>query len=665
LVVPRYTRLALPPHGVRYLAASLADRELLRRVGAHSRIEALQKLEPPELHVRILDLSVAPEDFDLNCFLSAFQPSLVGVNANAHSIGAAQQIAALVKRNQQTKHALRIVGGYLPSARPELALKSHFQIAALGFGEETLAELVLAQHGLERSAFWSALPQIPGIAYKDAREEVRENARRAAVIPLDDLPFPHRADQLQVFNDYPGLEEGRQGSIIGARGCVFDCKYCCGQTVTLRRVSRRSPENILAEIDELYRLGRRNFLFDEEDFMLRPRAEIRRLVAGLKLLKDRDPAFIWAIETRGDRLSDESILAMASAGLKEMAFGTETLDQQLARRIKNDPRLSVAAIERATRTAQAAGIRVDYNLMIGTPGYGWREILTTAIGLKRTPPDFGITGAFHFYPGCAFYEALPAPERKKLDGQMISNNDPDNGYPTLPTAEMTEAEIGSAEEEIEIFLFCQAQAEQLPDERGDWARAGVDLIIEAFRINASYDLFLNSGGSGQPRKDLLANLSARANAFFHARARSIAGFSNTQAREDPGRYLEQIRDYLSALYSWQFPDEVNAALDRFIQGVTIEGGLSLAGLSLREMKSFLYFLAVILHSPLDLARRPFNRIVINNENGLLAAARRLSDPALQPELPLLDSFIRGEVQAFTAFGLTFALAEEAKVLYIF
>ena len=658
LVVPRYTRLAMPRHSVRYLAGTLVDHNLMQRIAQNSKIKGLNDVAPPELHVRILDLSVAPKDFDLAGFLTSFSPSVLGVTVDAHSAGAAFEIAKLAP-----SHTLKVAGGYFPSAQPSSTLKGGFDIAVIGAGEETLGEIVLAQHFLAYGQFKDVLEEIPGISYKTNSKTTARNENRIPQIHLDDLPFPHNADPLLIFNRFPQLEGLTQASIVGSRGCGNRCLYCSGHSVTLGKVRSRSAANILAEVAALYQSGTRTIVFDEEDFMLlHPRAEMTKLLAGLRTLKEQDPTFGWVIETRGDRLSPESIIAMAAAGLKILAFGVETLDQPLARTLKADPRLSIDNLNEATRTAQAAGIEVYYNLIIGTPGYGWQQAISTAKELLKQPPDKAAVGRYKLYPGSPFYEQSSTADRLAVETRQLRIVNPDKDYPTLPTAAMTAAEIKQLEDELEIFVFGLTIARAFPPVRQQWLVA-LQGIIEAFRINAIYDLFLNSEEPPLPREKLLQSLPKDLQTFSGKRQQGSKGFRCEEALGNM-ETRKKVLNYLPALISLQLPEESTKLIDSLLENTTVQGGRQLASLPLNQMKDFLTGVLIMLQLSQKRHGQIFTRVIINDPENIYAIAKR--KPTLDNNRLALQAerFLKGESNKIEIFGYNLEINNEAQTLTI-
>ncbi|OGC15301.1 hypothetical protein A3J90_03700 [candidate division WOR-1 bacterium RIFOXYC2_FULL_37_10] len=664
LVVPPYRKLVLPNHGINYLGASLANPEFIGRVAGNSQIDKLKGAQPPRLHVRILDMRVAPKALDINRALDLFSPSVLAVTADSHSIGAAIGIAQQAARNANLRNTLKIVGGYFPSAEPYLALKgSTFDVAALGYGEETLAELVLARHFFGAD-FREALPLIPGTVYKKGNE-IQNNGRRAFKVPLDDLPFPHTAKPLYLFDNFQEIDGLQRAFIVGNRGCSYGCNYCSGPAVTLRKVRQRSAANILHEIDILHQSGIRNVLFDEEDFLLRPQQELNLLLAGLKAIKERDSSFYWTIETRGDKLSVGSIMAMAGAGLRIMAFGVETLCEPLARELKNDRSLSIVTLQKRAKEAGAAGVVVAYNLMVGTPGYGWKEILANAIALVKQPPSFSAVGEYKAYPGSPFYNRLSKEERGMMENWQLQNKDPDNQYPIIDTQEMTASEIELARNELDILLFCLRKALENPRVVNEW-EVLIFGILEAFRINAIYDLFLNSDTTYMPikRKMSIDSLPYDILSFYQARLKGSRKFENEEGLT-PFQTENMLRDYKLSLLSLSFRQEGVELLDHFLQTVTIEYGLRLSTLPLKSMRQFVSLILTLVYNASIIRKAPFTRIVIEDQAKVLEVCQSMPEQFEQEEtVEKLGLLIKKDTNKLDVVGFLFELDDTTTTLRI-
>lgn len=117
----------------------------------------------------------------------------------------------------------------------QLLDKYPFVIAALGEGELTFAELAV-----KLTAAAVDLKTIKGIAYYDAGTVVVTETR-PLIEDLDSLPWPKH----EIF-----FHQNRNlGNLLTTRGCPFGCSFCCLDTISRRRVRKRSVGNVIAEIE--------------------------------------------------------------------------------------------------------------------------------------------------------------------------------------------------------------------------------------------------------------------------------------------------------------------------------------------------------------------------------------------------------------------------------
>jgi hypothetical protein len=141
---------------------------------------------------------------------------------------------------------------------------------------------------------------------------------------LDSIPFPDRSfagaekacDAWIPFVEWPQLQ------IWGGKGCPFKCKFCLWpQTVTKGKVSLRSPEKIMEEVEEAVALhGYRHIYFDDDTFNL-GNERIAALCARLKKF-----GLPWGIMARLDTSPLELFETMVDSGCAGMKFGIESFD---------------------------------------------------------------------------------------------------------------------------------------------------------------------------------------------------------------------------------------------------------------------------------------------------------------------------------------------------
>jgi radical SAM superfamily enzyme YgiQ (UPF0313 family) len=232
---------AFPNLGNLYLAASLR-RELphldLHYIGAHHSF--LQHLSV----VREL----APKFYGLS-FASPFAP------LSFRLIGAVKEVSPTTKV---------ICGGAHPTADPSGVLSSsRADVCCMGEGEETLVELLTLANSLNGEC-----NSVLGTACKRTDGTIVLNPPRPYTRELSELPLP--AWDLVDLGNYPGCRRSKgkpSMAMVASRGCRFDCTFCSNPVWRLQQpwLRKRSPENIAAEAEALYKLGIREIYIRSDE----------------------------------------------------------------------------------------------------------------------------------------------------------------------------------------------------------------------------------------------------------------------------------------------------------------------------------------------------------------------------------------------------------------
>jgi radical SAM superfamily enzyme YgiQ (UPF0313 family) len=158
-----------------------------------------------------------------------------------------------------------------------------------------------------------------------------------------------------------------------SRGCPFDCEFC-DITKLYGRVPRtKTPEQMLAEFDLLYRLGWRGSLFLVDDNFIGNRRDALRLLRALiPWQRDRRYPFNLCTEASMNLVEyDELMEAMVQAGFTSVFVGIETptpaaliatKKKQNVR--KDDPEYPLHAVH----TLQEKGFEVMGGFILGLDG---------------------------------------------------------------------------------------------------------------------------------------------------------------------------------------------------------------------------------------------------------------------------------------------------------
>ncbi|MBI2303831.1 MAG: cobalamin B12-binding domain-containing protein [Chloroflexi bacterium] len=380
LIAPNYRKvyryvgeeatMILPPIGLAYIAA------FLREEG---------------IPVEILDLAALNlDDSQTQEEIERRDPDIVGITAVTNTIEEAYNVSRLAKRSNRKV----IVGGAHASILPEQTLEEckDIDITARGEGEHTLLEIARGK----------PLNEVKGISYRVGNTIVT-NPPRPFIKRLDELPFP--AWDLLPLKRYwsPGVKRYPFALLVTSRGCPYSCSFCTTRTVLGKEFRSRSPENVIAEVDELVnRYGVKEINIVDDNFTLLPdRAE-----KICDLLIEREYDLIWKTGNgiRADRVTYPLILKMKRAGCYFLAFGVESGNQKILDLINKGETLE--QIRTAVKWAKEARLMTEGFFMIGNDGEGEKEIRETIEFAKELDVDFAQFQIYIPFPGSSHSDKI-------------------------------------------------------------------------------------------------------------------------------------------------------------------------------------------------------------------------------------------------------------------
>lgn len=185
----------------------------------------------------------------------------------------------------------------------------------------------------------------------------------------------------------------RLGVVETGRGCVFDCEFCAITAFYGRKYHRKPVADVLREVEERVRSGRRYFFFADDNIVADP-AWARELFEALAPLKIR-----WSGQGSLTLARDPELLAsMKRSGCMVILIGYESLDEQNLRQMGKGWCSQLGEVEALTRRIHEAGIHIYATFLFGfdhdTPALFSRTL------------DFALRMGFFF---AAFNHLLPMP----------------------------------------------------------------------------------------------------------------------------------------------------------------------------------------------------------------------------------------------------------------
>ncbi len=365
-------------------------------------------LEQRGVPVQLLDLS-GIENYDEVVRLHVMQSTAVqyGITATTPQMPAAVKVAEAIKSVRPG--AITILGGphvTLVSA----AVKREQRAGVEGRATAAMAALrrtfdVLVAGDGETAIFLAlelALSECP--AFIDADEPKSSLFLTSAA--LTELPFPAR-HLIDVDSYRYAIDGHRALSVIAQLGCPFECGFCGGRSSPmLRRVRTRSPENIIAEMTQIYqRYGVTGFMFYDDE--LNVNREMVPLMRGIRDAQEKLGAE-WRLRgfAKAELFDEEQAREMYAAGFRWLLIGFESGAPAILENINK--KATRDDNTRCLEIAAKSGLKVKALMSIGHPGESPATVQATRDWLiESAPADFDVT-IITTYPGTPYYdEAVP------------------------------------------------------------------------------------------------------------------------------------------------------------------------------------------------------------------------------------------------------------------
>ncbi|HQC91195.1 MAG: radical SAM protein [Candidatus Methanoculleus thermohydrogenotrophicum] len=411
----KYFNIRIPPLGILYIAAVL---------------------EENRVNVEIMDCAAGDIDYTgIEERVEKTDPFLVGITSTTPLISEALRSAEAVKK---VSDAYTVLGGPHATFMHNEILRENASIDFIvkGEGEYTVLDLyqTLRTDG--------DLGTVEGLVYR-REDRIIENKDRPLVEDLDSLPYPARhllpRDTYRIFDDNMPV-----ATMICSRGCPMQCSFCASSALHGKRVRRRSPGDVIEEIQHIQEsLGISAIGFMDDTFTLFP----RWVEAFCSEVIDREMAIEWGCTARVDRIDRDLMELMKEAGCHTLFIGVESGDQNILDRIKKGTRID--QIKNVFGTAHDLGMRTIASVAIGLPGETKETANKTIKFVKDLKPSFALFSVATPYPGTEFYNKTREAGKLQADWSQY-----DLLSPIVETMSLTLEEIKSLQKKAfrEFYL---------------------------------------------------------------------------------------------------------------------------------------------------------------------------------------------------------------------
>lgn len=292
-----------------------------------------------------------------------------------------------------------MVGTHCSALPQESVSHTAVDFVIINEAEDTIVELL--EHLNKEDDFdTDSLRHIKGIAFNDTDTgEVVITEPRPYIEPLDRLPFPAREFLPNDRYHMPFFGRHPFATVIPTRGCPWQCIFCRAGKVWGRKIRVRSPENVIAEIEQIRKdIGIRHIVFMTDSLTLNK----KWLMEFLDGILTRNIRFQWICNSRVDAVDLEMLKLMRRAGCKLISYGVESGNQQILDRAKKGIRLEDS--HRAIQLTRKAGILSMAYFILGLPGENHKTIQDTLDFMKQINPDYINVHIATPFPGTEFYD---------------------------------------------------------------------------------------------------------------------------------------------------------------------------------------------------------------------------------------------------------------------
>ncbi len=329
--------------------------------------------------------------------------------------------------NNSKNRPFYIMGGYGPTPEPEFFLKkSGCDVVGLGEGEITIPKLMDA---IENK---TTLRDVPGIAWLE-NGKLQTTPRAPLVHDLNALPpIPYEIFPMEYYRMLRMPNSKPTDFVMpmmSARGCSFKCTFCYRMDPGYRV---RTPENLLDEVEKLYKNYGINYISFQDDLLM---SSVEHTEAVCLAFLKRKLPIKWSCNGRLNYCSEELLQLMKDAGCVFINYGIESMDQKVLNNMKKGlrPEMIIQGIEDTLKV----GISPGLNFIFGNKGDN-KETIKKAVDFLIKYDDFAQKRTIRPvtpYPGSPlYYDAIkmglldkenPAEdfyERKHLNSDLICCN---------------------------------------------------------------------------------------------------------------------------------------------------------------------------------------------------------------------------------------------------
>ena len=217
---------------------------------------------------------------------------------------------------------------------------------------------------------------------------------------LDNIAFPDR----EFLYTYPENRNNPIKNVMTSRGCKYSCNYCFNSLYRefykgQKWVRYRSPENVIAECEELKKYPTKFIFFQDDEFLSNP-----KLIKLLKLYK-KNIKIPFHCQLRIELLTDERAELLKDSGCTGVTFAIECGNPAI-RELILKCNMSDRQILAGAKILHKHGLKFRTENMLGLPGESLKSMLKTVKINAKCKPTIAWASIFQPYPKLKISEGI-------------------------------------------------------------------------------------------------------------------------------------------------------------------------------------------------------------------------------------------------------------------
>lgn len=320
---------------------------------------------------------------EIKTVIGEYNPDVVCVTVLTVTQESAKMVIKIAREINQ--NVIIAVGGVHPTLKPEDCLQ-YADYVIVNEGENVILDVIN-----------ECIPK--GIVY----------GKR--VMDLDSLPFP-------AVHSLYGIEKYAKrdlSMVISTRGCPNRCAFCCSSAIWKRKVTRKSVDYFVREMEMLNeKYGIQDFFISDDSFTY----DRNWLIEFCEKMENFN--FTWRCLSRLDMISDEILIKMKKAGCRNIKFGIESGSQRILDRVHK--KIRVEDVYKVDRLMAKHNMDWSAFFIVGFPEETIEDIMMTQEMIKKISAKSITVSVFTPYPGTELNENLPQ------DAKYYSHHSPYNNF---------------------------------------------------------------------------------------------------------------------------------------------------------------------------------------------------------------------------------------------